>query len=283
MTEVYLDGQFIPQDAAKVSVMDRGFLFGDAVYEVIPAYAGKPFHLEQHLQRLNHSLQGIRMASPLEPQEWSRILERLLQQAPEEDQSVYIQITRGVGTKRSHAIPVDLSPTVFAMASPLARPPKAHIEQGISAVTVEDNRWTHCDIKATALLANILLKEQATDQGANEAILVRDGNVTEGAACNLFIVKDGVIITPPNSLYLLSGITRDVVLELAKHAELPTKEENISLQQLQQADEIWVTSSAREVLAVTQLNGQAIRDGQPGPLWQRMRNLFSEHISQYYA
>lgn len=273
--KVYLNGQFLPLSEAHIPVMDRGFLFGDSVYEVIPAYGGRLFRLNQHLHRLDNSLHAIRIQNPLSTAQWTEILEALVKQQPGVDQSIYLQISRGSMPLRDHAIPeAAIEPTVFAMSNPIPAPDPKVQERGISAITLEDIRWHRCDIKATTLLANVLLRQQAKDHGAMEAILVRDGYATEGAASNLFIVDDDQIITPPKSEDLLPGITRDLVLELAAEAELPYAEAHITFEQLETADEIWLTSSTREIMPVTHVNEMPVNDGKPGPVWHKMRELF---------
>lgn len=273
--DLYLNGQFLAPENACISVMDRGFLFGDGVYEVIPAYGGHPFRLQGHLQRLENSLLAIRMQPPLTHAEWREILDKLLKQLPGQDQQIYLQVTRGAYDKRLHAIPEQVHPTVLALTSKLGeRDPDIGI-RGVSAVTVEDIRWQHCDIKAITLLANILGQQEAHDQNADHAILVRDNKATEGASSNLFMVQDGLIITPPKSRDLLPGITRDLVLELAQERGLAHAEAMIEVSDLDTADEIWLTSSTREVMPVTRLNGNPVADGKPGPLWQQINELYT--------
>jgi len=274
MDLVYLNGEILPMAQARIPVMDRGFLFGDGVYEVIPAYGGRLFRLHQHLTRLDNSLRAIRMEPPHPPGQWEEILGRLLEQAPGQDLSVYLQVTRGADVKRDHAIPAGIAPTVFAMVNRIVPPDPALQERGIAAVTREDIRWRRCDIKAVTLLANVLLRQEAADSSAMEAILIRDGLATEGAASNLFIVERGVIVTAPTSPFLLPGITRDLVLELAREADLPHREADISRERLEAADEIWLTSSTKEVMPVTRLDGKPVADGRPGPVWRRMTELY---------
>jgi len=270
-TLVYLNGDFLPLDEAKISVMDRGFLFGDGVYEVIPVYGGRPFRLGEHLLRLENSLAGIRMVPPLTGEEWKAIFSRLIQ--GDHDQSIYLQVTRGVAPKRDHAIPPHIEPTVFAMCTPIPPLPTA----GISAITVDDIRWQWCHIKAITLLANVLLRQEATDRGCTEAILVRNGHAVEGAASNLFAVVEGVLVTPPKGHELLPGITRDLVLELALERGIEAAERPISLAQLQSASEVWLTSSTREIMPVIELDGEAVGEGQPGPLWQCIQRCYQEY------
>lgn len=275
--EIYLNGQFLPPEEGKVSVMDRGFLFGDGVYEVIPCYGGRPFRLEHHLQRLDNSLHAIRMQNPLTRVRWQAILQRLIGQLPGQDQSIYLQITRGSSGSREHTIPVGIEPTVFVMTQPAIYPDAATLATGIKVITLEDNRWVRCNIKAITLLANVLLRSEARERGAAEAILVRDGFATEGSASNLFIVRSGEIITPPKSDRLLPGITRDLVLELAQQHALPCSEQEISRHMLDSADEIWVTSSSKEVMAVVELDGRPVGNGTPGPIYTRMAAFYSEY------
>ena len=276
MAIVYLNGKFLPIEQASVSVMDRGFIFGDGVYEVIPVYGGRLFRLEQHLQRLARSLAEIRLSNPLPVEKWRQCLQELVRRNGDGDQSVYVQITRGAAP-RDHAFPKDVQPTVYAASSQLKPLPADLAEQGVAAITVEDNRWQRCDIKAITLLANILLRQQAIDQGAAEAILVRDGKVNEGAASNLFIVKDGVVVTPPKGPDLLPGITRDLILELAATHGIDHREAVISPEDLKRASEVWLSSSTREILPVTRLDQRPVGNGMPGPVWRRMMDLYQDY------
>jgi D-alanine transaminase len=276
----YLNGEFLPLEQARVSVLDRGFLFGDGVYEVIPAYGGRLFRLAQHLKRLDNSLRAIRMTPPHSHHDWAGILTRLLDPERTLDQSVYLQITRGTAPKRDHAIPADVAPTVFAMATPIPPPDPRNLERGVGAVTHADLRWLRCDIKAITLLANVLLRQAAADADAMEAILVREGLATEGAASNLFVVDGGVILTPPKGPLLLPGVTRDLVLELAREAGLPHREANVPESLLRIASEIWLSSSTKEILPVTTLDGQSVGDGRPGPVWRRMSSLYQAFKQQ---
>lgn len=280
MGDIFLNGEFLPLELAQISVLDRGFLFGDGVYEVIPAYAGRLFRLTEHLDRLDNSLRSIHMESPLSHARWERILGRLVAQESPTDLALYLQVTRGAASKRDHAIPDDIAPTMFAMATVNPpRRPDAYAE-GVAAITLDDIRWHLCNIKAITLLANVLQRQRAVDEDAMEAILIRDGLAHEGAASNLFIVKEGTIITPPKGPQLLPGITRDLVLELAADAGLPYREADIFEAELRDADEVWLTSSTREVVPVTRLNGKSIADGRPGPLWRRVTELYQEYKTQ---
>ncbi|MEE9287691.1 MAG: D-amino acid aminotransferase [Gammaproteobacteria bacterium] len=273
MSIVYLNGEYLPIDKAHISVLDRGFMFGDSIYEIIPAYSGQLFRLEQHLQRLDRSLKSIRLVNPLTPHEWQQMLQRLLEKNGAGDQSVYLQVTRGVA-ERDHVIPPQITPTVFAMCQSMDQGRK---ETGVAAVTLTDFRWKRCDIKATTLLPNVLLRQEADDRGATEAILLREGRVTEGAASNVFIVLEGVVKTPPKSHLLLPGITRDFVLELLASAGIPHQEIEIGKMELRRAEEIWVTSSTREIVPVIKLDDQPVGDGRPGHMWGKVISLYQAH------
>ncbi len=273
---VYLNGEFLPPQQAAVSVFDRGFIFGDGVYEVIPVFGGRLFRLPQHLARLERSLAEVRLRNPLTAEQWARIFERLTGAVAAADQSIYLQVTRGAAP-RDHAFPADARPTVFAYAQPAAYPTAEQVARGVAAITCTDIRWLRCDIKATALLANAMLRQQAADRGATEALLIRDGLVTEGAASNVFIVQGGVLRTPPNGPFILPGITRDLVLELARAHGLPVREEPIPEAALFAAEEVWLTSSMREILPVTRLNDRPVGTGRPGPLHARLFALYQDY------
>jgi len=276
-TKVYLNGEFIPLSEAQISVMDRGFLFGDSIYEVIPAYGGRLFRLQHHLHRLENSLHAIHMDNPMPLIEWENILATLVTQYPGEDQSVYLQVSRGVAPTRDHAIPEGVEPTIFALSTPFPPIDPQIYERGIAAITLDDIRWRFCNIKATTLLPNVMLRQEAKERDAMEAILIRDGQAMEGAASNLFIVDDGQIITPPKGEHLLPGVTRDLVLELAAEAEIPYCEAPIKAEQLDSADEIWLTSSTREIMPVTHLDDRPINNGKPGELWQKIFARFQAY------
>ena len=266
---VYLNGEYLPLNEAKVSVLDRGFIFGDGVYEVIPAYGAKPLRFEHHMQRLQDSLDAVRITNPLSNTQWQEILNKLIAEMGSQDQYIYLHITRGVAS-RDHRFPDDTKPTVFVMSSDLHPVDAALLKTGIAAVTLDDIRWQYCNIKAISLLPNILLRQQAVDKGAMEAILIRNGNMTEGAASNVFIVNEGVIKTPPKGKKLLPGITRDLVVELAKSHNMVIEETSITEKEFLSADEIWLTSSTKEILPVTQINQQQVGNGKPGVVWQDM-------------
>lgn len=268
---VYLNGQFMPLEEARVPVLDRGFLFGDGVYESIPVYGGHMFRGMEHIERLERSLDGIRITRPMSHEAWLAMLEKLVELNGDGDQSIYLQVTRGAPASRDHAFPsADTPPTVFAMSHPMAPVPESWHRQGVDAVTVPDLRWKRCDLKTLQLLGNVMARQQAVEQGAVEAIFVRDGKAIEASASNLFIIKDGVIHTPPKTAAILGGITRDLILELAREEGIPVREEDLPESLLGRADEVWVTSSTREIVPVTRIDGETVGEGVPGPVWRRM-------------
>ena len=276
MNDVYLNGDFIAADEAKVSVFDRGFLLGDGVYEVIPVYAGYCFQLDGHLQRLQASLSGIRMGNPHSDAEWKSLIMKLIELHGGGNQSLYLQVTRGVAP-RDHVFPTGVTPTAFAMSNPLQPVSEKYKKEGVAAITLPDIRWQNCNIKAITLLPNSLLKQQAQDAGAVEALLIRDGYLTEGAASNAYAVIDGTIYTAPKDEKVLPGITREVVIALAKKAGIPLLEQAVSDTQLKQADEVWISSSTKEVLAITTLDGAKVGEGIPGPVWQQIDTLYQDY------
>lgn len=277
--KVYLNGEYLPLSEAKVPVLDRGFLFGDGVYEVMPWYQGSFLGFQAHIDRLNNSLTEIRLPVSYTAQHWHEILLPLMDNS--RNQYIYLQITRGVAPKRDHLFPKPTVPTVFAICNDI--PPFLEREQGIKALTIEDNRWARCNIKATALLANLLLKQQADDEGCGEAILVKNGYVTEGSASNAFAVIDGVLMTAPKSPAILAGITRDIILELAQANQIPFKEEAIPVAALKNASEIWVASSTREIVPIVELNGEKVADGKAGAVWQKMNALYQVYKQQAHV
>ena len=279
---VYLNGQYLPMSESQISTQDRGFLFGDGVYEVIPVYQRHPFCMEAHLTRLENSLQAVSIANPHTRQEWRTLLQTLIDQHPWEDQYLYLQVTRGVQMQRDH-LPADcLTPTVYAYTNPLKPIAEHIIQHGIKVALLEDIRWLRCDIKAITLLPNVMLKLAAQSQDADDAILVgRDGYLSEGTASNVFVIKDSRIITPPNSHKILPGITRMVIIDLAKSQQMSIEERPIHQQELQQADEIWLSSSTKEALPVTELDGHPIGKGQPGPVWHQLQQFYQQHKQQF--
>ena len=274
---IYLNGQFMPIEEAKISVLDRGFIFGDGVYEVIPVYSRHVFRLADHLQRLQHSLDGIRLKNPHSDAEWSKLIAELIERNQPEDQYLYLHITRGVA-KRDHAFPKNTPPTVFLMSNPLLTPPAELLQTGVGAVSAPDNRWLRCDIKAIALLPNVLLRQIAVDAGAVETILIRDNSfMTEGAASNIFVVKNGTLLVPPKNHLMLPGITYDVVLEIAQANSIPYQVRQVAATEVFSADELLLTSSTKEVLAITQLDGKPVGNGKPGAMFSKLHKLYQDY------
>jgi D-alanine transaminase len=276
MSLAYLNGEFLPLAQARVSAMDRGFLFGDGVYEVIPVYSRRPFRIDEHLARLQNTLAGIRLTNPHTAEEWQSLIGRIVAGAEWEDQSVYLQVTRGPMEKRNHAFPAVVTPTVFIMTEALVTPPAELRAAGVAAVTAADFRWLHCDFKATSLLANCLLRQLAVDAGCAETVLLRDGFLTEGAASNIFAVKDGRLLAPIKNHLMLPGITYDVVLELASAHGLPHEVRDITEAEVRGADELWLTSSTKEVLPIVSLDGRPVANGWPGPIFAKMYDWYQQ-------
>lgn len=273
---IYLNGQFMPLAEARVPVLDRGFIFGDGVYEVIPVYSRHPFRLAAHLRRLQNSLDAIQLSNPHSDDQWSQLIGRLIELNAWEDQSIYLHVTRGVAP-RDHAFPKNVAPTVFMMSNAMTYPPRAQVDNGVGAVTATDNRWLRCDIKAIALLPNVLLRQLAVDAGCAETVMLRDGFLTEGAASNIFVVRSNTLLAPPKSHLMLPGVTYDVVLELAHADGIAVEVRGVSESELRDADELWLSSSTKEVLAITQLDGKAVGDGMPGPLFRRMYRRYQDY------
>jgi D-alanine transaminase len=281
---VYLNGEFMPIAEAKIPVLDRGFIFGDGAYEVIPVYSRRAFRLAEHLARLAASLAAIRIENPYSEARWSELLGKIIDANPWDDQGVYLQVTRGVAP-RNHLFPKGLAPTVFIMADPLVTPARSLVESGAKAVVLQDFRWLRCDIKSVSLLGNCLLRTLADDQGAAESILVRDGFLTEASASNVFIVRNGVVLTPPKSHLMLTGITYDVVLELLRANGIAHEVRPVTERELRTADEIWCTSSSKEVLAITTLDGKpvgnAMAAGRPGAVFHRIYPLYQAFKAKF--
>ncbi|WP_250656877.1 D-amino acid aminotransferase [Alkalimarinus coralli] len=285
MSVAFLNGEFLPLEEARISPLDRGFLFADGVYEVIPFYSGRSFGLDGHLARLQRSLDAIRLTVDMSLAAWQSLVTMLVENNGGGDVSVYLQVTRGAYSKRDHGFPSEVKPTIFAMVSPIDSPLAADATKakGIKAITVLDTRWDRCDIKSISLLPNILLKQQASDAGAQEAILIRENRVTECAAANVFVVKNGTIYTPEKDQHILGGITRDIIIRLALEHGMPLKEMVMEPAFLEDADEIWISSSTREVVPVIELNGKVIGNGSPGKLWQQMAECYQDNKKRIFG
>jgi D-alanine transaminase len=267
----YLNGQYLALEDARISPFDRGFLFADGVYEVMPVYAGRPFRFRAHLARLARSLSEIRMEDPHTADEWREIITRLIAPQGNVDQYVYWQVTRGAALERNHAPLPTLPRTVFAFAAPLPQASAEAVANGVACVTAQDTRWARRDIKSVSLLANVLLRQLSVDANANETILLSDGQVTEGSASTVHVVINGEIRTPPNSWLILPGTTRDAVENMAERLGIPCRSTHVTESELRSADEIWLSAAVRETSAVTRLDGCPVGNGKTGPIYQRMR------------
>jgi D-alanine transaminase len=276
---VFLNGKFLPIEEARVPVLDRGFIFGDGVYELIPVYSRAPFRMDEHLARLEKSLAAVRIKNPFPREKWREILLALIARQPWEDQGVYLQVTRGVA-KRDHAFPAGVEPTVFVMCNPLVNPPTELVEKGAAAVSAVDYRWHRCDIKSISLIGNCLLRQVSADAGAVETILFRDDKLTEASASNVFVAKNGLLLSPPKSNLILPGITYDVVVEIAQAVKIPLEFRDVTEAEVRGADEIWLTSSSKEILAVVTLDGKPVGDGKPGPLFRKAWQGYQEFKSK---
>jgi D-alanine transaminase len=272
----HFNGRLLPIDQIHVSPLDRGFIFGDGVYEVIPVYGGAPLRAREHFERLQRSMDEIGLANPHSVDEWIALTDELLEHHPG-NQSVYIQVTRGAPQKRDHVIPRGLEPTVFMMCYPLASPSREAIDNGVACVTAPDFRWEKCHIKSTSLLGNVLARQISADAGATETILLRGGMLTEASSSNVFVVKDGVVAAPPRDHLILLGITYELLVRLAEEGSLRLEIRPVTEQELRAADEVWLSSSTKEVLAVTTLDGKPVGSGKPGPVFRRMHALYQEH------
>lgn len=270
---VHLNGAFVALADAKISVLDRGFIYGDGVYEVIPVYGRSPFRLPQHLARLQRSLDGIRLANPHDDARWRALIEALIDKQPFADQAVYLQVTRGVA-RRDHVFPASASQTVFMMSNPLSLPSREQVERGVAVVTADDNRWQRCDLKTTSLLGNVLMRQLAADADAAETVMFRNGWLTEASASNVLLVIDGRIVAPPKDNHILPGVTYDATEEFARGAGMPFDIRPVAKEATFSADELWLSSSTKEVLAVTKVDGRPFGGGSPGPVFRQMYNVF---------
>ncbi len=276
---VYLNGEFGPLSQAKISVLDRGFIFGDGIYEVVPVYHRKPFRMTQHLTRLDRSLAKIQIAAPHTREQWEALVQDLIKRSGDETCMVYLQVTRGVA-KRDHAYPVPaVTPTVFAMVAPMSRPSAAAREHGLRVVSIPDERWLHCDIKSVSLLGNVLAKQAAVDAGVDEVIQYRDGNLTEAASCNIWVVKGGKLIAPHKNNLVLEGIRYGLLEELAKEAGIPFELRNVTRAEVESADELMLSSATREILPIVEVDGKPVADGKPGNVYRRLAAQYDARIA----
>ena len=270
---VYLNGEFVPLEEARVPVLDRGFIFGDGIYEVVPVYGGRPFRWPQHLARLRRSLAAIGIPDPKDDAGWSGLVEELVRRHPWRDQFIYMQVTRGVA-RRDHAFPKQVTPTVFAMASELVVPTAEQREQGASLVSLPDERWLHCDIKSVSLLGNVLARQAAVERGATECVMFRDGMLTEGSASNVWVVRGGRVLGAPKDHRILEGIRVGLVESLCEAAAIPLEIRPVLREEVFAADELMISSATKEILAVTSLDGRPVGDGRPGPVWRRLYDAY---------
>ena len=274
----YLNGDFVPLDEAKVSVLDRGFVFGDGIYEVVPVYDRVPFRWDDHLARLNRSLARIQISNPLDQKSWSTLVSDLVQRHPWNDQFIYFQVTRGVA-KRDHAYPADTTPTVFGMCSEFVRPPKSQVTEGVATISLGDERWMNCDIKSVSLLGNVLARQAAVDAQAMEAILFRDGYLTEGAASTVWVVRHNKLLVPLKDRRILQGIRIGLIEELCQSESIELEHRNITREEVLQADELILSSATKEVAPVTTLDGNLVGNGKPGPVFAKLHDAYQRAIA----
>ena len=272
---VYLNGEFMPMSQARVPVLDRGFIFGDGIYDVVPAYQGVPFRWEQHLARLKRSLGKVRIDNPMDDAGWTRVVTGLLSRHAWRDQFVYLHVTRGVA-KRDHMFPAAMAPTVFAMSSEFKPVSRQAIERGVTAITLPDERWLHCDIKSISLLGNVLARQAAADAGALECLMFRDGFLTEGSSSNIWVVIDGRLFAPPRNTLILEGIRYGLLEELAGAQAVPFDIRRISREEVLRADELMATSATKEILPITTLDGKPVGNATPGPVYRKLFDAYQD-------
>ena len=277
---VYLNGRYMPIEEAHVPVLDRGFIFGDGIYEVVPVYDGMPFRWQQHLARLERSLAKVRIQNPHDEKGWTALVQELIARHAWRNQFIYLQITRGVA-RRDHAFPKQSTPTVFAMSSEFVLPSAAIVDNGIKAITLKDERWLHCDIKSTSLLGNVLARQAAADAGAIECIMFRDGKMTEGSSSNIWVVRDGKLLTAPRDELILEGIRVGLLQELAQAVGMPFESARLSIEDVRSASELMATSATKEILAITELDGNPVGNGKPGPAFRRLLAAYQQAKSKH--
>jgi D-alanine transaminase len=272
---VYLNGEMTPLSEAKIPVLDRGFIFGDGVYEVVPMYGRKMFRAKQHLARLFRSLQSIGIPNPHSEEDWMALVDKVASGYPADDQIIYIQVTRGVA-KRAHAFPKEVTPTVFIMTNQITLPTAEAREKGVACVSMEDRRWLRCEIKSVSLLGNVLAAQHAAENEAVEAIQFRDGFLTEASASNVWVVKDGKLMAPPKDNLILEGIRYGLLEDLSQRTGIPFEARRITREEVFSADEVLLTSASKEVLPVVSIDGQKIGSGKPGPVFQKLYAAYQE-------
>lgn len=275
----YLNGEYSRVSEAKVSVLDRGFIFGDGVYDVAPVYGRRIFRFDEHIARLTRSLAKIRIANPHTRDEWLALVRALVEREPAEDQVVYLQVTRGVAP-RDHVMPTGIAPTVFAMTNPMKPPTAEQRHHGVACITARDFRWERGDIKSTSLLGNVLARQMSADHGAAETIMFRDGMLTEAAACNVWIAHEGALLGPPRSEHVLEGIRVELLHELCQEVGIAYNLRPISEADVRAADEVMLSSATKEILPVTRLDGEAVGHGalrgRPGPVYARLYEAYQQ-------
>ncbi len=278
-TPAYLNGEFLPVEQARVSVLDRGFIYGDGIYEVVPVYGRRPFRLDEHLARLARSLAAVRIAAPREAADWPALVHELARRSPTPDTLVYLQVTRGVA-RRDHAFPTDpeVVPTVFGMATPFVPPGEAVRRDGLRVIAIEDERWLNCHVKATSLLGNVLAKQRAIDAGVDEVVQFRGEQLTEGSASNIWVVRDATLLAPPVGRHILEGIRYGLIGELAAELGLPFEARPLTRAEVAGADELLITSASREILPIVQMDGVAVGRGVPGPVYARLRAAYDGRL-----
>ena len=277
--DVYLNGDILPLSQATISVLDRGFIFGDGIYEVVPVYSRKPFRLEQHVARLMRSLDKISLQTGNTAEEWQQLMTMMAQRAPWDNSLVYLQVTRGVA-KRDHAFPnPPVKPTIFLMAAPRVAPSVKEIEQGLRTVSMLDMRWLHCDIKSVSLLGNVLAKQYAVERGVDDVIQFRDGYLSEASSANIWVVKDGVVIAPPKDNLVLEGIRYGLIEELCQAEGIPLHLRPVSQEEVEQADELFLSSATKEILPITELDAKPIANGEVGTIYKALKQAYGKVLA----
>ena len=279
MSIAFLDGSYMPIEQAKISPMDRGFLFGDGIYEVVPSYAGKMVGFAPHITRMQEGLQAIGIQLDWSVDDWAELCNRLIAENDAGNLGIYLHVSRGTDTKRFHAFPENVAPTVFAYTFEIAPAPIADksIVKAKKASTTRDLRWERCQIKSTALLGNVLHFQHGYAQGSDETLLFNaDNQLTEASACNVFIVKNGTVITPLLDNQKLPGITRQIILDVLRNdGQICVEERIVTMDEVANADEVWITSSSKEIAPITEINGKPVGDGTIGDIWLAAQTLYS--------